>query len=186
MTEDRNQSENTSELGVGRESALSIRRGWWVAYALIFSMQVIAWTILVVLEEVGYGDAHRRPSEIAIAIGMKVSALMVVSIAYTMILLEIVRLIMVIADYLQDKLNERRRAQEAKRKAEQERLIAEAVEKAVAVAVAEATAQATTQATAQAHQAWVDWNRRRMEADERGEPFDEAPPEFPQHTGEPK
>ena len=29
------------------------------------------------------------------------------------------------------------------------------------------------------HQAWADWNRRRTEADEKGEPFNETPPEFP-------
>ncbi|MXY21272.1 MAG: hypothetical protein F4Y49_08060 [Dehalococcoidia bacterium] len=181
MTEDRNQSENTSDIGVGRESALSIRRGWWVAYALLFSIQVIAWTILVVLEEVGYGGADRRPTEIAVVIGMKIGALIVVSIAYTMILLEMVRSIMVISSYLEDKLNERRRAAAARRKAEQEELIAEAVEKAVAETVEESEKR-----IAEAHQAWADWNRRRLEADERGEPFDETPPEFPQQIGEPK
>ncbi len=178
MTEDKNQSENTYAIGVGRDSALSVRRGWWVAYALIFSMQVIAWTILVVLEEVVYGGAHRRPSEIAIAIGLKVGALIVASVAYTMILLEGVRSLMVISGYLEDKLNEKRKRDAARRKAEEERRIAEAVEIAVAQAVA--------QAVSEAHEAWAEWNRRRLEADERGEPFDENPPGFPQRTGEPK
>ena len=197
MTEGSNQPEDTPDRGATRESALSIRRGWWVAYALIFSVQVIAWTTLVVLEEVGYGGANRRPSEIAIAIGLKVGALIVVSVAYTMILLEGVRSLMVISGYLEDKLNEKRKRDAARRKAEEEKRIAEAVSKAVSEAVSEAmevaraearveARESRARALAEAHQAWADWNRRRMEADERGEPFDEAPPEFPQHTGEPK
>ena len=177
MTEDRNQSENRSATNAGRESALSIRRGWWLAYALIFSMQVMVWTILVVLEEVGYGG-HSRPTEIAIAIGLKVGTLIVVSIAYTMILLEGVRSIMVISGYPEDKLNEKRKRDAARRKAEEDERIAEAVTEAVAKAVAETAAEA--------HQAWTDWNRRRLEADDRGESFDEPPPEFPQNIGEPR
>ena len=195
MTEGSNQPEDKLDLE-GRESALSVRRGWWVAYALIFSVQVIAWTSLVLLEEVGYGGANRRPSEIAIAIGLKVGALIVVSIAYTsiaytMILLEGIRSLMVISGYLEDKLNEKRKRDAARRKAEEEKRIAEAVSEAVSEAMEVARAEARAgaresraRALAEAHQAWADWNRRRMEADERGESFDEAPPEFPQYTGE--
>ena len=135
MTEDRNQSENTSSSDTGRDSALSIRRGWWVAYALLFSIQVIAWTILALLDEVGQGVVGREPSEIAIAVGLKVGTLIVVSVAYTMILLEGVRSLMVIADYLRDKLNEKRKADAAKRKAEEEKRISEAVDAALAEAM---------------------------------------------------
>ena len=137
------------------------------------------------MEEVGYGGANRRPSEIAIAVGLKVGALIVVSVAYTMILLEGVRSLMVISGYLEDKLNEKRKRDAAKRKAEEEKRIAEAVETAVAEAV-ETTKAETAVSIIQTHQAWTDWNRRRMEADERGEPFDEAPPRSPQETGEPR
>ena len=191
MTEDRNQSENTSAIDAVRESALSIRRGWWLAYALIFSAQVVAWTVLVVLEEVGYGG-HRRPSEIAIAIGLKVGTLIVVSVGYTMILLEGAWSIMVISGYLQDKLDEKRRrdaarreAEEEQRKAEEEKRIAEIVETVRAEAIETAMAEAVRY-IAEAHQAWTDWNQRRIEADELGDPFDEDPPEFPQNIGEPK
>ena len=103
---------------------------------------------------------------------------------------------MVISGYLEDKLNEKRRrdrakreAEEEQRKAEEERRISEAVAIAVAEAVEVARAEAKasrSRALAETHQAWANWNRRRMEADERGEPFDETPPEFPQQTGEPK
>ncbi len=188
MTEDTNQSENTSAIDTVRESALSIRRGWWLAYALIFSAQVIAWTVLVVLEEVGYGG-HRRPTEIAIAIGLKVGTLIVVSVGYTMILLEGAWSIMVISGYLQDKLDEKRRRDAARRAAEEEQRIAEAVSQAVSEAMEVARAEAResrARALAEAHQAWADWNQRRIEADELGDPFDEPPPEFPQNTGEPK
>ena len=129
MTEGSKQPEDALDLE-GRESALSIRRGWWVAYALIFSVQVIAWTTLVALDEIGHGGANRRHSEIAIAIGLNVGALIVVSVAYTMILLEGVRSLMVISGYLEDKLNQKRKRDAARRKAEEEKRIAEAVSEA--------------------------------------------------------
>ncbi len=151
----------------------------------MFSIQVIAWTVVVVLEEASYGG-HRRPSEIAVAIGLKVGALIAVSIAYTMILLEGVKSFMVIADYLSDKLKERRKAQEARCKAEEEKRISEAVDKVMAEVVPKVATEAMSQGMAEAHQAWADWNRRRVAAEEEDKPFDEAPPEFPQHTGEPQ
>ena len=121
MTEESHRSETNADDQAGRESALSIRRNWWVAYALIFSIQVIAWTVIVVLEEVLYGGAHTRPSETAIAIGLKVGTLIVVCVAYTMILLEGVKSFMVISEYLRDKLNEKRKADEATRNARRTR-----------------------------------------------------------------
>ncbi len=154
---------------------------------------------MVVLEEVGYGG-HSRPTEIAIAIGLKIGTLIVVSIAYTMILLEGVRSLMVISGYLEDKLNEKRRrdaarreAEEEQRKAEEEKRIAEIVETARAEAIETVRAEAFKTAidsaikyVGETHQAWADWNRRRIEADERGESFNEPPPEFPQNIGEPR
>ena len=86
---------------------------------------------------------------------------------------------MVISGYLEDKLNEKRKRDAARRKAEEEKRIAEAVAEAVETAKAE-----TATSIIEAHQAWAGWNRRRMEADERGAPFDEPPPEIPKETGE--
>jgi hypothetical protein len=117
-----------------------------------------------------------------------------------MILLEGVKSFMVISEYLRDKLNEKRKADEARGKAEEEKRISEAValakkrmdevvasiEKRMTESSYNAAAESKAQGIAQAHQAWADWNRRRMAADETGASFDEPPPEFPQHTGEPK
>ena len=89
---------------------------------------------------------------------------------------------MVISGYLEDKLNEKRKRDAARRKAEEEKRIAEAVE----TAVAETAKAETAISIIEAHQAWADWNRRRMEADEGGAPFDEPPPEIPKETGEPR
>ena len=92
---------------------------------------------------------------------------------------------MVISGYLEDKLNEKRKRDAARRKVEEEKRIAEAVETAVAEAVETAKAE-TAISIIEAHQAWANWNRRRMEADEGGAPFDEPPPEIPKETGEPR
>ena len=81
---------------------------------------------------------------------------------------------MVISGYLEDKLNEKRKRDAARRKAEEDERIAEAV------------AQAVAEAVAQAHQEWADWNRQRLQAEEEGKPFNEPPPEFPQNIGEPR
>ena len=32
------------------------------------------------------------------------------------------------------------------------------------------------------YEEWADWNRRRLEAEERGLPFDEPPPKAPSQT----
>ncbi len=93
---------------------------------------------------------------------------------------------MVIADYLRDKLNEKPRADAVKRKAEEEKCITAAVAEAMEITRAEAMDAARAEArdvrnsaVVQTHQVWADWNRMRMEADEKGEPFDETPPEIP-------
>ena len=44
-------------------------------------------------------------------------------------------------------------------------------------------AKAKAQVEAYVHQIWSDWNRRRLEAEARGEDFDEPPPSFSAQNG---
>ncbi len=41
---------------------------------------------------------------------------------------------------------------------------------------AEGRAEGQEQGRVEERQVWTDWNRRRMEAEEKGEPFNEPPP----------
>ena len=53
------------------------------------------------------------------------------------------------------------------------------IEQAVAEATAKATATATAKASAEQYRLWSEWNRRREDAEAKGMPFDEPPPEPP-------
>ena len=63
------------------------------------------------------------------------------------------------------------------KKREQERLD-KAVAEAVTEAVTKAVAEARSEALSEAQRKWTEWNSRRMDAEARGEPFDESPPSF--------
>ena len=80
---------------------------------------------------------------------------------------------MVVADYITERwlnpLKERRR-REAEQRQEQAR--------------AEGEAQGRAEGEAQNQAAWESWNERRIAAEARGEPFDEAPPGTSSTEGE--
>ena len=149
MTNDRDQSENRRN----REPMWSIPPGWWTAFSALFIIQVSFVSTIVGLDEVRHGDQDRRFAEILSAVLDRLSAVPLVAVAFSMVLLEGVKTIMVIGQYLENKLV----------KPLQERLREEG----------------RTEGVAKTHEEWADWNRRRLEADERGLPFNEPPPQAP-------
>lgn len=56
------------------------------------------------------------------------------------------------------------------------------VKEAKAQGIAEGRAKGRAQGRTENHQMWVAWNTRRMEAEARGIPFDEPPPDLPKDT----
>ena len=57
---------------------------------------------------------------------------------------------------------------------------AEGVEQGRAEGVEQGRAEGVEQGIATAHRQWQDWNTRRMEAEAKGEPFNEPPPTPPE------
>jgi hypothetical protein len=82
--------------------------------------------------------------------------------AITIALMEVARTVMVIGGNLERWLKKR----------EQERL-----DRAVAAARSEAHTEARSQALAEVQRKWAEWNQRRLDAEARGEPFIEPPPD---------
>ncbi len=136
-----------------RESPLSVARKWlpW-CLALIFAM-TIGWTALVAWEEVSNGN-HTSLRQIAIAIVDKAAPAVPFIVIYAIMAISLIDAsggsAMVTKRWLEEKwLNpwlERRKAEG--------RAIGQAEERL----------------------RWSEWNRRRVEAEARGAPFDEPPP----------
>ena len=143
-----------------RESALGIDQGSRVAFFLLFVPQMIVWSILITLEEMARGD-HATTRSLAIAIAQGVSPLVIVNIATTVILIQGVRLMIISQEYLRNRfVKPVIAAHEAKGRAEGE-------------AIGKAEGELTR------HMKWDSWNRRRMEAEAQGIPFNEPPPSSP-------
>ena len=58
--------------------------------------------------------------------------------------------------------------------------MAQGVAQGMAQGVAQGMAQGIAQGAAEERQLWEAWNRRRLEAEVGGQPFDEPPPSSPQ------
>ena len=100
MTNDRDQSENRRI----REPMWSIPHGWWTAFSALFIIQVSFVSIIVGLDEIGHGDQDRRFAEVLSAVLNRLSAVPMVAAAFSMALVEGVKTIMVIGQYLENKL----------------------------------------------------------------------------------
>ncbi len=100
---------------------------------------------------------HAQAVEYLKAVGRDSSHMVQMFILNTIGVVELGRLIMVLAQGIADRLNERR-------------------EKFKAELIAQGEAQGKAAGRAELAAEIADWNRRRLEADERGEDFDEPPP----------
>ena len=135
-----------------RISVMSVHEGWWYAYLAAFFAQMVGWTAMVAWHEAVYGD-HVQAVEYLRAVGRDSSHMVQMFILNTIGIVELGRLIMVLAQGIADRLKERRE----KFKAE---LIAEGKTRGRAELATEIAA----------------WNERRLEAEARGDKFDEPPP----------
>ena len=131
-----------------RISVMSVHEGWWYAYLAAFFLQMAGWTLMVTWDEAIYGG-HTRVIEYLRAVGRDSSHMVQMFILNTIGIVELGRLIMVLAQGIADRLKERR-------------------EKFKAELMAEGRAELAAEVAA--------WNERRLEAEARGEKFDEPPP----------
>ena len=143
-----------------RESIWSVSRETKGLYFIIFVALVLISAGLVTYEEVSLNKADGI-LDTALAAWGGVGRLVIPSVAGSLIVTEVWRNGMVLAERLEEWFARRR-----------EKQIAEAVDKAVGKAVAETEEKARTEITA----IWEAWNERRLEAERLGRPFDEPPP----------
>ena len=135
-------------LGELRVSVMSVHERWWYAYLLAFFVQMASWTTMVAWDEAVHGG-HSYVVEYIRAVGENSSSMVQMFVLNAIIIIELGRLIMVLAQGIADRLRERR-------------------EKFKAELIAEGKAELAAKVS--------DWNRRRLEAEARGEDFDEPPP----------
>ena len=156
-----------------RESPLSVAGKWlpW-CLTLIFALTIV-WTALVAWDELSAGNQQGVVGTLVATVSNAAPAvpLIVLYAILTVSAFDFVGgLAMVTAKYLTEKFLEpwrEKRREEAKK----------AMEKNRAKILAEGLAEGRAQGEAEERRRWVEWNHRRLEAQEEGVPFDEPPPE---------
>ena len=138
-----------------RESVWSIPRRWQTAYFVLFAIQNIAGISLVCWYEIAVLNEDDTVLTVLNIID-RLPSVGVGAAAITIALMEVARTVMVIGGNLERWLKKR----------EQERLD-------------RAVAEARSEALAEVQRKWAEWNQRRLDAEARGEPFTEPPPDVP-------
>ena len=139
-----------------RISVMSVHEGWWYAYLAAFFLQMTAWTAMIAWYEAVHGD-HAHAVAYLQAVGESSARMVQLFILNTIGIVELGRLIMVLAERMAQRLRERKK-----------RFREEMMAKGRAEGVAEGRADLAAEITA--------WNDRRLAAEANGEPFDEPPP----------
>ncbi len=139
-----------------RESVWSILSRWRTAYFALFAIQNIAGISLLCWYEITQ-RAQDSAAGTTLAVIKGIGLIGVSSATTAITVIETARSIMVIAASLEAWLQKRERARMEQR-----------------------VKEVTEEVTAKVHQSWSEWNRRRLEAEANGEPFDESPPDFDQ------
>ena len=148
----------------GRDSIWSVSREAKGLYFIVFITLALIGGGLVTYTEVHVNKADGIV-DTALAAWAGVGRLVIASVAGSLIVTEVWRNGMVLAERLEEWFDKRREKQIAK-------AVAEAVAETEEKTRAEATAKTREEVTA----LWQAWNERRIEAETLGEPFDEPPP----------
>ena len=152
-----------------REDMLSILRQYRPVYFTVFLVQVIVWCIILSWWESISGEHTTDTIGRVIAIGTKMAPLAGLSVITTIVLVEIGRYLVVL--FLPTPKIRRKIREEAIAEGMAEGM---AAGKAAGIAAGKAAGIAAGKAAERRN--WVDWNRRRKEAEEQGLPFHESPP----------
>ena len=148
----------------GRDSIWSVSRETKGLYFIVFITLALIGGGLVTYTEVHVNKADGIV-DTALAAWAGVGRLVIASVAGSLIVTEVWRNGMVLAERLEEWFDKRR-----------ERQIAEAVAEAVAETEEKTRAEATAKTREEVTALWQAWNERRLEAERLGEPFDEPPP----------
>ena len=155
-----------------RISVMSVHEGWWYAYLAAFFLQMLGWTLMVAWDEAMYGD-HTRVVAYLRAVGAGSSHMVQLFVLNTIGIVELGRLIMVLAEGMAQRLKERKERFKAELIAQGR---AEGIAEGRAKGIVEGVAEGKVRGRAELVAEVVAWNERRLAAEARGEPFDEPPP----------
>ncbi len=165
-------SQETPPPAEPRESLWSVPAGFWVLYFTLFALLDATGVGYAVWHEIRYGPGENIHAHIR-AVIPDTSAIGIRAAITAFTFTEGLRITMIISNYLKIRLL----------KPAEERIMARgrAEERAQSEKrIAQARAEAHAQARAEANRKVAEWNRRRLAAQERGEPFDEPPPDLTQ------
>lgn len=143
-----------------RISPMTVARNWLPWCAVLIFVMTLGWTALIAWDEVVNGN-HSNFLRTAIVVGTKVAPAAPATVLYAILIVGIADAIggfaVVTKRYLERKwikpLIERQKAEAERQKAE-----------------------GRAEGRKEANRDWVAWNRRRVDAETKGEPFNEAPP----------
>ncbi len=137
-----------------RVSILSVKRIWIDLALTVFSLQVIVFAFLVIRHEVAKGNVlGNAPMDTVQVIVVQLAAAMAVATGTTFMIFQGVDFIMFLTQLYKERVQ--RKIKEAK---------------------AEGKAEGIVEGKAEERELWIDWNNRRLEAEAKGEPFNEDPP----------
>ena len=156
MLESKEQKERESIWSVGRET-----KG---LYFIVFMVLVLIGAGLVTYEEVSLNKTD-GVLDTALAAWWGVGRLILPSVAGALIVTEVWRNGLVLAERLEEWFEKRKQKQ-----------IAKAVAEAVAETEEKTRAETEEKTRSEIMALWQAWNERRVEAEKKGEAFDEAPP----------
>ena len=166
-----------------RDSIWSITRARRALYFGLFTLYALAGIGFLLWYEIFENTADTwQQTILSITQGIGVNTVGAAGLA--LLSIEGPKTVMVLADYITERwlnpLKERRRAEAERRRTESEeriaRIRADARDEGLAEGRTEGLAEGRAEGETQRQAAWESWNERRMEAESRGEPFDEPPP----------
>ena len=137
-----------------RVSLLTVRRVWIDLALIIFSFQVIVFAVFVIRHEVAKSTVPMETVQIVV---VHLAAAMAVATGNTFILFQGVDFFMFLTQLYKERVQ--RKVQEAK-----------------AEGIIEGKAEGIIEGKAEERELWMVWNDRRLEAERKGEVFNEPPP----------
>ena len=155
-----------------RVSMPSVKRVWIDLALAVFSLQVIVFAVFVIRHEVAKGNVvGNAPMDTVQVVVVQLAAVMTVATGTTFILFQGVDFIMFLTQLYKERVQ--RKVKEAKE---------EGIEEGRAEGRAEGIEEGKAEGKAEEREAWIDWNNRRLEAEAKGEEFNEPPPAEPEVT----
>ena len=139
-----------------RQSIWSVASGWLPAYFILFDALGTIGVIYVIVYNV-FIRSHPTVHDMLWSIATGIVIVGAASATVSILMVELGKNIMIVGTYLEDMLNRRRARQ-----------LAEAEERGFEKGVTKGRATLSAEMR--------EWNSRRLEAEAKGEPFDEPPP----------